>query len=62
MVSKKLGLRTVVIPFALITLPMYCNIKMRYRTGSFEFKLRGVLGNKCAGHHNLKRVKIREIV
>jgi hypothetical protein len=24
--------------------------------------LRGVLGNKCAGHHNLKRVKIRDIV
>jgi hypothetical protein len=22
--------------------------------------LRGVLGNKCAGHHNLKTVKIRE--
>jgi hypothetical protein len=24
--------------------------------------VRGVLGNKCAGHHNLKRVKIREIM
>jgi hypothetical protein len=24
--------------------------------------LRGVLGNKCAGHHNLKRVKVREIM
>jgi hypothetical protein len=24
--------------------------------------LRGVLGNKCGGHHNLKTVKIREIM
>ena len=24
--------------------------------------VRGVLGNKCAGHHNLKTVKIREIM
>jgi hypothetical protein len=24
--------------------------------------IRGVLGNKCAGHHNLKTVKIREIM
>ncbi len=24
-------------------------------------QVRGVLGNKCAGHHNLKTVKIREI-
>jgi hypothetical protein len=24
--------------------------------------LRGVLGNKCAGHHNLKTVEIREIM
>ncbi len=24
--------------------------------------VRGVLGNKCAGHHNLKTVKIREIL
>jgi hypothetical protein len=26
------------------------------------FTVRGVLGNKCAGHHNLKTVKIREIM
>jgi hypothetical protein len=25
-------------------------------------EVRGVLGNKCAGHHNLKTVKIREIM
>ncbi len=24
--------------------------------------IRGVLGNKCAGHHNLKTVQIRDIV
>jgi hypothetical protein len=24
--------------------------------------IRGVLGNKCAGHHNSKTVKMREIV
>ncbi len=31
-----------------------------------EFNLfshvRGVLGNKCTGHHNLKTIKIREIM
>ncbi len=27
-----------------------------------ELYIRGVLGNKCAGHHNLKTVKIREIM
>jgi hypothetical protein len=38
------------------------------QVGSFRYRarvryiLRGVLGNKCAGHHNLKRVKIREIM
>jgi hypothetical protein len=26
-----------------------------------QLKLRSVLGNKCAGHHNLKMVKIRKI-
>jgi hypothetical protein len=26
------------------------------------FYVRGVLGNKCAGHHNLKTAKIREIM
>jgi hypothetical protein len=28
----------------------------------YTSKLRGVLGNKCAGHHNLKTVNIREIM
>ncbi len=28
----------------------------------FSPVVRGVLGNKCAGHHNLKTVKIREIM
>jgi hypothetical protein len=27
-----------------------------------RFYVRGVLGNKCAGHHNLKTVKMREIM
>jgi hypothetical protein len=27
-----------------------------------EREVRGVLGNKCAGHHSLKTVKIREMV
>ncbi len=27
-----------------------------------QYKLYEVLGNKCAGHHNLKTVKIREIM
>jgi hypothetical protein len=42
---------------------------MKIRILSFEGEinnldqhLRGVLGNKCAGHHNLKTVKIREIM
>ncbi len=28
----------------------------------FVLDVRGVLGNKCTGHHNLKRVKTREII
>jgi hypothetical protein len=30
--------------------------------GPKDVQVRGVLGNKCAGHHNLKTVKIREIM
>jgi hypothetical protein len=37
------------------------------RAPNFLYKIstahvRGVLGNKCAGHHNLKTVKIREMM
>jgi hypothetical protein len=28
----------------------------------YNVHVRGVLGNKCAGQHNLKTVQIREIV
>ncbi len=39
-----------------------CVIAFFNRWCAAHVNLRGVLGNKCAGHHNLKTVKIREIV
>ncbi len=45
--------------------PFYNKATKNTATGLFGliFNLvRGVLGNKCAGHHNLKTVKIRELM
>ncbi len=50
---------TVFLGFPRVTRVLTKNVGLFIRTG---MGVRGVLGNKCAGHHNLKTVKVREMM